>query len=213
MKKKYLLVFATLGILVELGIIGFETNEQQAIDYRTDQARTELSNKQAKLKNMATTVDNSERQAALKQGGNEEELAKQEVAQNKAKKQVRKLLTMLYTYDSGDEKLKIPDKIKESNLVSRQLLQTKSMFQNNKQLKLQYSGADMTGQIDELNLTTGILDNDEVPVYASVYFEMTKDSRTLGTPTDAYHLVYDMKTNEITAIDYLGRYQIDREDD
>lgn len=213
MKKKYLLGGAVLGIILELGVIGYETNEQKAIDYRVDQARAELSKKQTELKNLDSNIANSQRKIALKQGGNQEQLAEQEVAQAKAKKQVRKLFKLLYTYDSGDEKLKIPDKIKKTNLVDEHILKTNSMFQNNKQLELQYSGVDMTGQIDELDLKTGILENNQVPVYAKVYFEMTKDDRTLETPTDAYQLIYDTATNQITSIKYFGRYQTDREAD
>ena len=52
MKKKYLLGGAVLGIILELGVIGYETNEQKAIDYRVDQARAELSKKQTELKNL-----------------------------------------------------------------------------------------------------------------------------------------------------------------
>lgn len=203
MKKKYLLGGAVLGIILELGVIGYETNEQQAIDYRVDQARAELSKKQTELKNLDSNIANSQRKTALKQGGNQEQLAEQEVAQAKAKKQVRKLFELLYTYDSGDEKLKIPDKIKKTN----------SMFQNNKQLELQYSGVDMTGQIDELDLKAGILESNKIPVYVKVYFEMTKEGRTLGTPTDGYELIYDAKAEQITSIEYLGRYQVDREAD
>ena len=157
MKKKYLLGGAVLGIILELGVIGYETNEQKAIDYRVDQARAELSKKQTELKNLDSNIANSQRKIALKQGGNQEQLAEQEVAQAKAKKQVRKLFKLLYTYDSGDEKLKIPDKIKKTNLVDEHILKTNSMFQNNKQLELQYRGVDMTGQIDELDLKAVIL--------------------------------------------------------
>ena len=86
MKKKYLLGGAVLGIILELGVIGYETNEQQAIDYRVDQARAELSKKQTELKNLDSNIANSQRKTALKQGGNQEQLAEQEVAQAKAKK-------------------------------------------------------------------------------------------------------------------------------
>lgn len=213
MKKKYLLGGAVLGIILELGVIGYETNEQQAIDYRVDQARAELSKKQTELKNLDSNIANSQRKTALKQGGNQEQLVEQEVAQAKAKKQVRKLFKLLYTYDSGDEKLKIPDKIKKTNLVDEHILKTNSMFQNNKQLELQYSGVDMTGQIDELDLKAGILESNKIPVYVKVYFEMTKEGRTLGTPTDGYELIYDAKAEQITSIEYLGRYQVDREAD
>lgn len=213
MKKKYLLGGAVLGIILELGVIGYETNEQKAIDYRVDQARAELSKKQTELKNLDSNIANSQRKIALKQGGNQEQLAEQEVAQAKAKKQVRKLFKLLYTYDSGDEKLKIPDKIKKTNLVDEHILKTNSMFQNNKQLELQYSGVDMTGQIDELDLKAGILESNKIPVYVKVYFEMTKEGRTLGTPTDGYELIYDAKAEQITSIKYLGRYQVDREAD
>lgn len=211
MKKKYLLGGAVLGIILEFGVIGYETNEQKAIDYRVDQARAELSKKQTELKNLDSNIANSQRKIALKQGGNQEQLAEQEVAQAKAKKQVRKLFKLLYTYDSGDEKLKIPDKIKKTNLVDEHILKTNSMFQNNKQLELQYSGVDMTGQIDELDLKAGILESNKIPVYVKVYFEMTKEGRTLGTPTDGYELIYDAKAEQITSIEYLGRYQVDRE--
>lgn len=213
MKKKYLLGGAVLGIILELGVIGYETNEQKAIDYRVDQARAELSKKQTELKNLDSNIANSQRKIALKQGGNQEQLAEQELAQTKAKKQVRKLLKMLYTYDSGDEKLKIPNKIRKTKLVSEKLLKTNSIFQNDRQLELQYSGVDMTGQIDELDLKTGVLENNKIPVYAKVYFEMTKEGRTLGTPTDGYELIYDAKAEQITSIEYLGRYQVDREAD
>lgn len=97
MKKKYLLGGAVLGIILELGVIGYETNEQKAIDYRVDQARAELSKKQTELKNLDSNIANSQRKIALKQGGNQEQLAEQEVAQAKAKKQVRKLFKLLYT--------------------------------------------------------------------------------------------------------------------
>lgn len=213
MKKKYLLGGAVLGIILELGVIGYETNEQKAIDYRVDQARAELSKKQMELKNLDSNIANSQRKIALKQGGNQEQLAEQEAAQAKAKKQVRKLFKLLYTYDSGDEKLKIPDKIKKTNLVDEHILKTNSMFRNNKQLELQYSGVDMTGQIDELDLKAGILESNKIPVYVKVYFEMTKEGRTLGTPTDGYELIYDAKAEQITFIEYLGRYQVDREAD
>lgn len=213
MRKKYLLVCAVFGILLQLGAIGYETNEQKAIDYRVDQARTELSKKQAELKNMDTTISSSERKNAIEQGGDQKQLAEQELAQTKAKKQVRKLLKMLYTYDSGDEKLKIPNKIRKTKLVSEKLLKTNSIFQNDRQLELQYSGVDMTGQIDELDLKTGVLENNKIPVYAKVYFEMTKEGRTLGTPTDGYQLIFDTKANQITSIEYFGRYQINREVD
>ena len=213
MKKKYLLGGAVLGIILELGVIGYETNEQKAIDYRVDQARAELSKKQTELKNLDSNIANSQRKIALKQGGNQEQLAEQEVAQAKAKKQVRKLFKLLYTYDSGDEKLKIPDKIKKTNLVDEHILKTNSMFQNNKQLELQYSGVDMTGQIDELDLKAWMLESNKSPVYVKGYFEMTKEGRNLGTPTDGYELIYDAKAEQITSIEYLGRYQIDREAD
>lgn len=210
MKKKYLLGGAIVGIILELGVIGYETNEQRAIDYQVDQARTELTKKQTKLKNLDNQIAESQKQAAIKQGGSKEKLAEQDAAQSKAEKQVRKLLQVLYTYDSGDEKLKIPEKVKKMQLVSENLLKTNSMFQDNKQLELQYSGADMTGQVDEMDLRAGILEDNKIPVYAKVYFEMTKDDRTLGTPTDGYQLIYDTKTNQITSIEYYGRYQIDR---
>lgn len=98
MRKKYLLGGAVLGIILELGVIGYETNEQKAIDYRVDQARAELSKKQTELKNLDSNIANSQRKIALKQGGNQEQLAEQEDAQAKAKKQVRKLFKLLYTY-------------------------------------------------------------------------------------------------------------------
>lgn len=213
MNKKYLLGGAILGIILELGVINYETNEQKAIDYHVDQARTELSKKQNELKNVNTKIRDSQKNAAIKEGGSKEKLAEQDIAQAKARKQVRKLLKLLYTYDSGDEKLKIPDKVKDTQLVSEKVLKNNSMFKNDKQLEFQYSGADMTGQIDELDLKMGILENNQVPVYAKVYFEMTKDDRTLGTPTDAYQLIYDTATNQITSIKYFGRYQTDREAD
>lgn len=213
MNKKYLLGGAILGIILELGVINYETNEQKAIDYHVDQARTELSKKQNELKNVNTKIRDSQKNAAIKEGGSKEKLAEQDIAQAKARKQVRKLLKLLYKYDSGDEKLKIPDKVKDTQLVSEKVLKNNSMFKNDKQLKFQYSGADMTGQIDELDLKTGILENNQVPVYAKVYFEMTKDDRTLGTPTDTYQLIYDTATNQITSIKYFGRYQTDREAD
>ena len=53
----------------------------------------------------------------------------------------------------------------------------------------------------------------KIPVYAKVYFEMTKEGRTLGTPTDGYKLIFDTKANQITSIEYFGRYQINREVD
>lgn len=46
MNKKYLLGGAILGIMLELGVINYETNKQKAIDYHVDQARTELAKKQ-----------------------------------------------------------------------------------------------------------------------------------------------------------------------
>lgn len=213
MNKKYLLGGAILGIMLELGVINYETNKQKAIDYHVGQARTELAKKQDELKNVDAKIGNSQKHIAMKEGGSKEKLAEQDVAQTKAKKQVSKLLKMLYTYDSGDEKLKIPDKVKDTRLVSEKVLKTNSIFKNDRQLELQYSGVDMTGQIDELDLKAGVLENNQVPVYAKVYFEMTKDDRTLGTPTDAYQLMYDTETNQITSIKYFGRYQIDREAD
>lgn len=104
MNKKYLLGGAILGIILELGVINYETNEQKAIDYHVDQARTELSKKQNELKNVNTKIRDSQKNAAIKEGGSKEKLAEQDIAQAKARKQVRKLLKLLYTYDSGDEK-------------------------------------------------------------------------------------------------------------
>lgn len=118
MNKKYLLGGAILGIMLELGVINYETNKQKAIDYHVDQARTELAKKQDELKNVDAKIGNSQKHIAMKEGGSKEKLAEQDVAQTKAKKQVSKLLKLLYTYDSGDEKLKIPDKVKDTHLVS-----------------------------------------------------------------------------------------------
>lgn len=213
MKENKFEVLTGLIILVCIMLLGLFKYQQHKIN----QEQVYYQQKLNKAKKTLATIDETLREKGTlkaKQGNQVEQQAalQTEVAQE-ITISAQELFKILYTF--SDSKQYYSRATKATDLVSTNVLADQKIFGSDKDtsgnsyidtLRLQAS-------FKQIQVYTGLIDNNEVQVLADVSYEASQGDYQPGKQEEAYQLTYNTEKKKFTQIEKIGTVDISQDDD